>query len=268
MNIGSDEAPGGGVLRAGPLNSCDQTGQILLERPEFQVRFATEALADQSHCLVSRRYAWRGYKVPTHQGRSVSDEITLQACERERVFGTLTLRLDSGCGLAADALYSAELNACRDAGMRIGELTRLAVDPEIGSKQVLGALFHMAYVFFGPLNGVQTVFIEVHPRHVPFYRRMLGFQRAGACRHSDRVDAPAVLLKADVARVGAHAARHGGGQSEALRTLYPYFCSQEEEARAVALALLNGGSVAAATPVAPLALCSGGPAEPIAASAV
>jgi hypothetical protein len=210
-------------------------GHILLERPGFQIRVAHGGFIAESELLVDRRYAWRGYKLGAPRPAVGSDEITLQACDGIRVFGTLTLRVGPDHGLAADALFREELDAYRASGRRIGELTRLAIDPDLGSKEVLGALFHMAYVYFGPTSSVDDVFIEVHPRHAGFYRRMLGFRPAagGVCRHSPRVEAPAVLLHVEVADVGAQAASHGGRGAEKSRSLYPYFCSRQEEARAV-----------------------------------
>jgi hypothetical protein len=213
----------------------DIAGDILLDRPGFQIRVARGRFIAESELLVDRRYAWRGYKLAGPLGSAGSDEITLQACQGNRVFGTLTLRVGGDRGLAADALFQEELDAYRATGRRIGELTRLAIDPELGSKEVLAALFHMAYVYFGPGSGVDDVFIEVHPRHAGFYRRMLGFKpvAGGLCRHSPRVDAPALLLHVEVAHVGDQAASHGARGADNPRSLYPHFCSQQEEARSV-----------------------------------
>ena len=207
-------------------------GELLLLRPEFQLRLAnSRGLQNESSELVQRMYAWRGYKQAQHASVQRANEATLQTCQGERVFGTLTVRYDSDAGLAADQLYRAELDAYRSAGARLAELTRLAVDPKLGSKEVLGALFHAAYVFCGPVGHVSDVFIEVNPRHVPFYQRMLGFHQVGESKMCPRVDAPAVLLHVAVAHVGEQAALHGGRTAEGARSLYPYFCSPEETAQ-------------------------------------
>jgi hypothetical protein len=50
---------------------------------------------------------------------------------------------------------------------------------------------------------------------------------------SPRVDAPAVLLHVEVAYVGEQAALFGGQGVAANRSLYPYFCSPQEEAAAI-----------------------------------
>jgi hypothetical protein len=219
MNIRSDVSQVDEFARAAalePFSGCF-AGDILLDRPGFQLRVAHGGFMAESAVLVDRRYAWRGYKLGEAKPAAMCPELTLQACQGRRVFGTLTLRVDADCGLAADTLFHEELEASRRNGRRIGELTRLAIEPELGSKELLGALFHMAYMYLGPISAVDDVFIEVHPRHVPFYRRMLGFKPAGPCRHSTRVDAPAVLLHVELCHVGQQAARHGGRGTEKLR---------------------------------------------------
>jgi hypothetical protein len=216
-------------------------GELLLEREDFQVRLAnSRGRQAESSELVQRMYAWRGYKHTEGEAIQRSHEATLQTCRGNEVFGTLTVRYDSEGGLAADALYRTELDAYRNAGARVAELTRLAVDPELGSKEVLGALFHAAYVFCGPVGAIDDVFIEVNPRHVAFYQRMLSFRQAGQPKICPRVDATAVLLHVQVAHVGQQAALHGGNGLQGQRSLYPYFCSREEEGQ-ITRRMMAGG---------------------------
>jgi hypothetical protein len=204
---------------------------ILFERSDFQFRFASDhGRRNGSSALIQRMYSWRGYKCdgqvdPAHD----ADEVTLQACHDEHVFGTLTVCFDSRGGLAADALYRNEIDAHRTAGAKVCEVTRLAVDPEYGSKELLGTLFHLAYIQFGVMRRRSDVFIEVNPRHVSFYRRMLNFRQVGECRTCPRVDAPAVLLHVKVAYMAEQIALCGGHPEKAVRSLYPYFFSSEEE---------------------------------------
>jgi hypothetical protein len=204
-------------------------GQILLERSDFQIRFAPFAPLDEGSALVDRLYSRRGYKSRINSDPAPSERVTLQTCSDNEVFGTLTLSFDGCDGLAADALYRGEIDAYRVAGARVCEVTRLAIEPEWGSKEVLGALFHVAYVVARVLRGATDAFIEVNPRHVSFYQRMLHFRQAGECRMCTRVDAPAVLLHLTVAHVREQIALHGGRREEARGSLYPYFFSVDEE---------------------------------------
>jgi hypothetical protein len=104
-------------------------------------------------------YAWRGYKHAERTSIQLANEATLQTCQGEQVFGTLAVRYDSDAGLFADDVYRSELEAYRLGGARVAELTRLAVDPELGSKEVLGALFHAAYIFVG-LSAASLIFLS------------------------------------------------------------------------------------------------------------
>lgn len=207
------------------------TQDILFERSDFQFRFASgHGRRNGSSALVQRMYSWRGYKCDGEIKSSAADEVTLQACRDQHVFGTLTVRFDTCGGLAADALYRVEIDAYRIAGASVCELTRLAVDPEYGSKEVLGALFHLAYIQLAIMRGSSDIFIEVNPRHVAFYRRMLNFRQVGECRTCPRVDAPAVLLHIPASDVGEQIAKYGGQPQPGVRSLYPYFFSSQDEA--------------------------------------
>lgn len=221
---------------------AEDFSELLLEHSDFQVRLASSrGRRNKSSMLINRMYSWRGYK-PTARPDEPSNPnlITLQACREDKVFGTLCLSLDSDAGLAADALYHAEIDEYRQAGKRVCEITRLAIDFEHGSKDVFGALFHLAYIYGGLLRGATDVFIEVNPRHVVFYKRMLNFHEAGPCRICERVNARAVLLHLEACYMAEQIALHGGHQSGAKRSLYPYFfSSQEQKGLARRLAVLS-----------------------------
>jgi hypothetical protein len=205
--------------------------KVLVERSDFQVRLADDhGRRNKSSMLINRRYSWRGYKTNSVSDFSpAANHITLQAAKGEAVFGTLSLGFDSQTGLAADTLYKAEIDQYRSAGGRVCELTRLAIDPQHGSKDVLGALFHLAYIFGNLFGPATDVFIEVNPRHAVFYKRMLHFRQVGDCRMCERVNAPAVLLHLDVAHVTDQIATYGGTRDPSQRSLYPYFFSKAEQ---------------------------------------
>jgi hypothetical protein len=205
--------------------------ELLIERSDFQIRLANNrGRRNTSSVLIQRMYSWRGYKSgdtqedPAHH----ANRVTLQACREQNVFGTLTVNFDSEAGLAADALYQTEIDEYRNGGSIVSEVTQLAIDPEHGSKEVLGALFHLAHMLC-LLRGVTDVFIEVNPRHVAFYRRMLNFRQVGECKICERVNAPAVLLQVEIAYMSEQIARYGGHHGRGKRSLYPYFFSRQEQ---------------------------------------
>jgi hypothetical protein len=169
-------------------------------RDVFRVRLARprDVHADAG-LLVQRRYEARGYQVR----RTTADPAlyTFAAYDQGRLVGTLGVRLDSASGLKIEELYSDEVAALRTRDLRLMELTRLAVADSAPSKEVLGALFHTALLFGHVVRGCTHAVIEVNPRHVAFYRRVLFFKPLGPERHLDRVGAPAVALTLELARL-------------------------------------------------------------------
>ena len=147
--------------------------------------------------LVRERYQWRGYSAdhvkPTRHDPSRRG-FTLVARDGEATVGTLTLGFDGPKGLMIDEGYPDEIRRARLEGRRVCELTRLALAQKIDSKVVLSSLFGVAYALGRALHDVTDVFIEVNPRHVLFYRRVLGFVVAAGERFCERVNAPSVLL--------------------------------------------------------------------------
>jgi hypothetical protein len=207
----------------------------LLEFAGFELWCASSGMRRlRGDALRHRMYASRGYK----QSCGCTDAadaltLTLQACRGDDVFGTITVRFDSTEGLAADALYRREIDVYRSAGASVCELTRLAVSNEHDSKQLLGSLFHVAYLVFGLLAGATDLFIEVNPRHAKFYERMLGFEPKGECRTCARVQAPAVLMHVETSYIAARISAAQGQQRSRERSLYAYSLSREQEEKAL-----------------------------------
>jgi len=182
--------------------------------------------------LIERRYAWRGYK-STRLSALREDALTVCcASQGERVVGTIAVRFASPRGFNAEACFAPELAELRDGGRVLCEFTRLAMDDEVrDNKRVLARLFHLAYLHGHRLGGCDTVVIEVNPRHVAFYRRMLGFTVRSESRMNPTVGAPAVLMSMDM-HAGRSLIASLGGRPElsaTTRMLYPFFYSAVEE---------------------------------------
>jgi hypothetical protein len=168
---------------------------------------ATIAITEQEHwvsqLLVSDRYAWRGYGAGQQLEASASRqrEVTLLAWSAADAVGTMTMGFDDGCGLLADQTYAERLDAIREQGRTVCEFTRFAVSAAADSKATISGLFDLSYVLGRKMLGVTDVGVEVNPRHVGFYRRAFGFQPISDVRTCGRVNAPAVLLRLDVAEL-------------------------------------------------------------------
>ncbi|MEO7728271.1 MAG: N-acetyltransferase [Burkholderiales bacterium] len=204
-----------------------------LESSEISVRRASSANEyREATSLVQEMYSRRGYLTDS-VGDMTRDEdtVTIDAYGAHQVMGTLTVRMDSPQGLLADQLYAEEINEFRAAGSQVCEMSKLAVDPQFGSKELMASLIQLAYLYAHVVYGSSRLVIEVNPRHAGFYKRMLGFREAGERRTCPRVNAPAVLLQIELEYMRSQIAQHGGrGYCAGERTLYPYFlnCGAEE----------------------------------------
>jgi hypothetical protein len=186
--------------------------------------------------LLRDRYSWRGYQSVALATEQTIDRFTLAAIGDDAPIGTITVALDVGRPLGADEAFGPELAALRQQGRRLCEFTKLAIDPTTATKRVLAALFHVAYIVAHRLRGYDTLIVEVNPRHVRYYERMLGCRVIGEQRMNRAVNAPAVLLSADFADIRAGIGEYGGQPERAgdVRTLYPFAFSLSEEAGIIA----------------------------------
>jgi len=201
-----------------------------VEQQVFKIRLAHDnERVSSASMLVQRKYASRGYQANGFEKNP--ERITLMAFQDDKVIGTLTLGLDSTKGLLVEDLYKPEIDSLRQAGRKICELTKLAVDQAHGSKHVLASLFHIAYIYGRVMQGYTDVVIEVNPRHVRFYKRMLGFVELGPERMCSRVNAPAVLLRLELDYVDQQIKLLGGKNDNQRgdRSLYPYFFAKKDE---------------------------------------
>jgi hypothetical protein len=198
---------------------------------EFKIRLAnTEGRRSLASYLIKRRYAWRGYRISS-LSEGPANRITLAAFDSEHPIATITVGIDSSAGLLIEGLYADEVRALRASGSALCEFTRLAVDNMVRSKSVLAAIFHIAYIYAHRIRRSTDLLIEVNPRHVRFYQMMLGFESCGAKKLDPRVNAPALLLRLDLAHAEAEIARFGGKRelADKVRSLYPFFFSECEE---------------------------------------
>ena len=207
--------------------SCDEFDN------HFKILIANDSTGlGRASSLMQRRYAWRGYSSAPLQNVQAG-RATLSAFVGDTTVATLTAGLDNEAGMYVAGVYPDEVAALRAEGRKLCEFTKLAVDESVRSHAVLGAIFHVACLYVIDLHHCTDVLIEVNPRHVRFYQRMLGFQRAAGERLDPTVNAPAVLLRLDLGHCAREIERLGGrrGSREAERSFYPYFFAPSEAAR-------------------------------------
>ena len=229
-----------------PLEAHHPLRSMLHDRPEpdapsgrevsgrlVKIRSAdTSGRRSSAGVLINRMYATRGYRSNGLPAEREPTRITLLASEHDETVGTISIGFDSAARLHVDDLFGAEVDELRRRGRRVCEFTKLAMDSVVRSKRVLAALFHVSYIYGHRLMGYDELLIEVNPRHVRYYERMLGFRTLGPPRLNRRVDAPAVLMALDFSHAHDQIERFGGMPQFSLleRSLYPYFFSVAEEA--------------------------------------
>ena len=218
--------------------STPSIDSIVESEDEFENRFQIRVANSSSRrvrasSLIQRRYAWRGYAASplTHESPS---RVTLSAFIENETVATITAGIDAEEGLYVAEVYGEEVDALRRQGRRLCEFTKLAVDESVRGHAVLGAIFHVACTYSIEMHRCTDVLIEVNPRHVRFYERMLGFEQAAEERLDPAVNAPAVLLRLDLAHCASEMARLGGRRKSAgERSFYPFFLSPAQSAQIV-----------------------------------
>ena len=122
------------------------------------------------------------------------------------VASTLTAYLDGPAGLPLDHVYAPELAVLRADGRRLSEVGLFADRREELARSLNGVLELMRHAFYYTLRaGADDVLIGVHPRHAPFYRRLIGFEMAGEQRTCPSVlDHAVVLLRLDLRAAADH----------------------------------------------------------------
>lgn len=164
----------------------------------FDIRLAQSAEQQRAvNALVQRRYAWRGYNTETLVSRgdnaNPNSRLTIGAWRCNELAATLTVSRDGANGLQNDALYTAELAHLRRPDRVLGEVSRLAVDPDFSCPELLIALFHSALRYARELSASDLV-IGVNPRHAGYYQQQFGFREIGRRKHCGRLAAPVILL--------------------------------------------------------------------------
>jgi hypothetical protein len=191
----------------------------------------TVELRAAANLLLQDRYGWRGYagaNIPNFDG---TNHLPLVATCKGQSVGTLTVSLDGPKGLGCEATFPEEVSALRESGKGLCEFTRLAVHPEAGSRQAIASLFQVAYLVATRLGEADAVMLEVNPRHVAYYQRIIGATVLAGERFHERAQAPAVLLSIACDEVRERISK-GATQlphMNARRSLYSLALSPAEE---------------------------------------
>lgn len=205
--------------------------RYVLRHGDYHIYLAdVPGLRGEADELIKRMYSWRGYYTENAAFSSRNpSQLTFVATNDKHLAGTVTLGLDSEGGLLADELYGQEINAFREKGRKVCELSKFALDPQYSSKEIIASLFHLAYIYARTIHNATDLFGEVNPRHVRSQQRMFGFRQiVEEPRICPRVGAPAVLLHLDLDYAGGQISSLAGSRDQGERSIYPYCASHQE----------------------------------------
>lgn len=117
------------------------------------------------------------------------------------VISTATLVPDSNLfGLPMDEVYGKELESLRRKRRKVVEVCSLASSTQRFSRLGIQNFTRLLFLYCVFLD-VDDVCVMVNPKHVPIYKRLCELELFGEEKHYDKVNAPAVALRADVAAV-------------------------------------------------------------------
>ncbi|OIQ82717.1 hypothetical protein GALL_354900 [mine drainage metagenome] len=201
----------------------------------FKIRMASNPVRqDFARMLVQKMYSNRGYDTDD-AARPAEDpppsQLTLIAsAPDETPLGTMSVIFDSGNGLPADAVYKDLLDPLRREGRRLIEVGRLAIDRTEASRRLFAGMVHVILIYASAIHRYTDMVIEVNPRHVGYYRKILKFEIIGEARHCPRVNATAVLMHIKIKDMLGHAKTMGGQGHRRTdeKSLYPYFFSPQD----------------------------------------
>ena len=206
---------------------------------DFKIRVASnQADRKKAYALAYRVYRRMGYvnEDPTELCVSPYDAyagtFTLLAEDPQgRECGTITMVFDSRLGLPCNEIYREEVDGLRATGCSLVEFTRLAIDENTqNARALLFHLFHLSYAFARCGGGCTDMLIEVNPRHVQYYKKLLRFEQVGPERPCPRVKgAPAVLLRMDFAKMESELEGFSHGRDRSGKRLHVYMFSADEE---------------------------------------
>ncbi|MBI3615868.1 MAG: PilZ domain-containing protein [Candidatus Omnitrophica bacterium] len=219
---------------------ADKICQLALESTSKLVCRPAETLEElkSAYRLVYKEYLARGYCQPNPSQMQYNffsvlpGTCTFILKGEDKLFGTISLIVDSPCGLPMESLFPKEIGRFRAQGRRLAEVGLLALDlSAIGktffsltSFQKQACLFRLFKLMFDHARfvaGVTDLVIGMHPKHETLYR-YLTFERIGAVRsYEGACGKPALPMRMDIPRTVASISQEEGKGSYFIRHTTP-----------------------------------------------
>jgi hypothetical protein len=135
---------------------------------------------------------------------ALPETVTFVGELRSQIVATVTLVPDTPIGLPMDEIYHEEVQALRDQGRRLAEVTMLA-DRRHEIRRALPVVMQLMKRILDYATLVleaNDICITINPRHETYYRHFLLFQSLGELKNYPSVrNNPALAQRLDLARV-------------------------------------------------------------------
>lgn len=171
---------------------------------EYSIQLATDSKTRRAaYHLAYQVYQEKGYTLTNEKQLLINaydhddDTAVLAVMHNNKVIGTATMVFNHNKHASpVETIFADEIQALRNRGEKIVEISRLAISSEHrNSAEVMLLLINHIAIYTDCIKQYSCLCIEVNPRHKTFYKAMLCFEEIGSERPSPFVkDAPAVLL--------------------------------------------------------------------------
>lgn len=177
----------------------------LLNQSEFHVDLAiSREDRAKAYALGYKTYLEKGYIDANERGMLINstdayrDTTVFNVWSKSgKLAGTATLIFDTNEQiLPCEKLFTDEVNASKVMKGRSCEVSRLCIADDFkNSKEVLALLINYMMIYATYVKNCQDTFIQVNPRHVSFYSKLLEFKKISDEKLNNSVKgAPAILL--------------------------------------------------------------------------
>ena len=233
-----------GVSAALRNMSIIENEEVLLEKDktsEFTIKVAnTLEEREAVFNLGYRVYLEKGYvKENTNQWLVLDYDakpetlILMVKDKNNNIAGSVTLVFKNKSSLPAEKIYKEEINLLAVNGKKLVEISRLVIDPNYrNSKEIILLLFNYLSIYAHHIKSYDSLMIQVNPRHVGYYEKLLNFQEIGQEKMCPSVqNAPAILMELPLAKYQSEVKRFSNNpsQNKKERLLYASFLKADQE---------------------------------------
>ncbi|MDD5671999.1 MAG: PilZ domain-containing protein [Candidatus Omnitrophica bacterium] len=160
--------------------------------------YPAESLEDlkAAYRLIYREYLFRGYCSPNASEMHYSFYCVLPKSRtfvlkrQGQLLGTISLIVDSFCGLPMQSIFHDRIHELRAGGKKLAEVSLLALNHEFFQKNSFSltdfqkltgtfSLFKILFDYARHIAGISDIVIAVHPKHEDLYT-YLTFERLGS----------------------------------------------------------------------------------------